>query len=448
MREQLVFIVLPYLAAAAILVVPIARGASAPLSPASDWRRGRGSLISWAWRWGIGLLIAGHFVAFALPRAVAWVNRWPAGTALAEGLGLAAAGLTLGGLTELALEAFRAWRALRGQRALQRRGLYVPPPEPAGPLDLAPPVAPSFADTLFFLLLLVSIATGLTVAVRHQGASSWYADTLLPYVRSLVRLRPDLELVVEMPFSVRLHVVAGFLAIAIFPFTRKGRSLAEPWVRLRYRSSPSRRALHPVPERKLGLPAKIGLAATALVLGALGLLAAEALHRVGSSQGYAPAQPIAFSHRLHAGVNQIPCLYCHFAAERSRHAGIPPLNVCMNCHSKLKLASAELQKLKEAVAQDRPIRWVKIHNLPDFVYFNHSQHVVVAKLACQRCHGPVETMNRVAQQAPLTMGWCIGCHRSEGVLPPGVHPGAASGMWASWKPGRGMGGQDCSKCHY
>ena len=111
------------------------------------------------------------------------------------------------------------------------------------------------------------------------------------------------------------------------------------------------------------------------------------LSRVGVHQGYSPEQPIAFPHKLHAGDNKVPCLHCHYAARTSRHAGIPPANVCMNCHNIVEKQTAEIEKLKEAVQQERPIRWVKIHNLPDFVYFNHSQHVQ-SGMACQTCHGP------------------------------------------------------------
>jgi cytochrome c7-like protein len=171
-----------------------------------------------------------------------------------------------------------------------------------------------------------------------------------------------------------------------------------------------------------------------------GLLFMGSLRRIGVSEGYAPAQPIAFSHEIHAGANRIPCLYCHFAAEQSRHAGIPPAGVCMNCHEHLRVASAEVEKLKEAVAQRRPLRWVKIHNLPDFVFFSHRQHVRGGRVACQRCHGPVETMARVAQEAPLTMGWCLDCHRREGIF---LAPQRAGGRRAHV-----TGGLDCGKCHY
>ena len=186
------------------------------------------------------------------------------------------------------------------------------------------------------------------------------------------------------------------------------------------------------------------LAVGLVSLGALGAAVAWQLSRVGIHQGYAPEQPIAFSHKIHAGDSQIPCQYCHFAARKSRHAGIPPANVCMNCHGILTKEALDIEKLKEYVQQGRPIEWVKVHNLPDFVYFNHSQHVL-ASVACQECHGPVETMSRVSQQAPLTMGWCIDCHRRRGMAAPAqVQVADAAGLHA----GAPLPGLDCGKCHY
>jgi hypothetical protein len=156
---------------------------------------------------------------------------------------------------------------------------------------------------------------------------------------------------------------------------------------------------------------RLVLTTIAAVLSVAGALIARELSRVGVHQGYAPEQPIAFSHKLHAGDAKVPCLYCHFGARTSRHAGIPPAGVCMNCHAMLAKQTVEIEKLKEAIEQRRPIAWIKVHNLPDFVSFSHSRHVI-ARVECQACHGAVETMVRVEQQAPLTMGWCIDCHRS------------------------------------
>jgi hypothetical protein len=255
--------------------------------------------------------------------------------------------------------------------------------------------------------------------------------SLLPWFRSLLILRPDVSLVVELPPLVKLHVLAGIAAAAALPFSEAVFALVRPVAHLGHlaavfaASAPGRVAR--------------GVAELAMIA-VVGVLLVGALRRVGVAQGYEPPQPIAFSHRLHAGTYRVPCLYCHFAAEKSRHAGIPPLGVCMNCHRQLRVATAEVEKLKEAVSQARSVRWTKVHNLPDFVYFNHSQHVG-ARVACQRCHGPVETMDRVRQASPLTMGWCLGCHREEGVMPPSQRPAGASGHIAT-------GGLDCGKCHY
>ncbi len=168
------------------------------------------------------------------------------------------------------------------------------------------------------------------------------------------------------------------------------------------------------------------------------------LSRIGIHQGYSPAQPIAFPHKVHAGDNQIPCLYCHSAARTSRHAGIPPASVCMNCHSILEKQTVEIEKLKEAVDLQQPIRWVKVHNLPDFVYFNHSQHVQ-SGVACQSCHGAVEKMERIEQVSPLTMGWCLRCHREHAKMPVNDFERAALSLKQKQKPTAGL---DCASCHY
>jgi hypothetical protein len=181
--------------------------------------------------------------------------------------------------------------------------------------------------------------------------------------------------------------------------------------------------------------------AAALAVSLVTLVAAIRLP--GNNQGYEPVQPIAYSHKLHAGDLQIQCMYCHSGADKSRHAGIPAMNVCMNCHSGVTssmaavkqeeeaakrenraaqtIESAELRKLYDALALDEtlfpvsdktptPIAWKRIHNLPDFVYFDHRAHIT-ASVTCQTCHGPIETMERVRQYERLSMGWCVNCHR-------------------------------------
>lgn len=173
-------------------------------------------------------------------------------------------------------------------------------------------------------------------------------------------------------------------------------------------------------------------------------LAVAEVQRIGVHQGYSPAQPIAFPHKVHAGDNKIPCLYCHSGARTSRHAGIPAASVCMNCHSMLEKQTVEIEKIKEAVQLKRPIAWVKVHNLPDFVYFNHSQHVQ-SGVACQKCHGPVEQMDRIEQVSPLTMGWCLTCHREHADLPTGAFERAALRFSGPQTPASGL---DCVSCHY
>jgi hypothetical protein len=169
------------------------------------------------------------------------------------------------------------------------------------------------------------------------------------------------------------------------------------------------------------------------------------LFRLGMQQGYAPVQPIAFSHKLHAGDNQVPCLYCHYGARSSRHAGIPAASVCMNCHGLLSKQTVEIERIKEAAQLERPlVAWVKVHNLPDYVYFNHSRHVL-SGVACQSCHGAVETMERVAQVTPLNMGWCLDCHRERAGIPTASLDRAAHRFSEPQKPATGL---DCASCHY
>ncbi|MBI2434108.1 MAG: cytochrome c3 family protein [Candidatus Hydrogenedentes bacterium] len=203
------------------------------------------------------------------------------------------------------------------------------------------------------------------------------------------------------------------------------------------------------------------------VLGLVALsLAARSYHLPDNHQDYEPEQPIAFSHRLHAGELALDCRYCHFGAATSRHAGIPAASVCMNCHKFVtatmgalraeeriakeekrapgKVVSPELAKLYRGLGLNEKlepdpaqtptgIAWVKIHNLPDYVYFDHRAHVS-AGVACQTCHGSVETMERVRQVESLAMGWCVNCHRE------------ANRIGVQGKPVQAS--VDCATCHY
>ncbi|HYU16068.1 MAG TPA: cytochrome c3 family protein [Candidatus Acidoferrum sp.] len=193
-------------------------------------------------------------------------------------------------------------------------------------------------------------------------------------------------------------------------------------------------------------PSTILLALALLAIAAS--TAASRMMRIGVQQGYAPAQPIAFSHKLHAGDNQISCLYCHYGARTSRHAGIPAASVCMNCHALLEKQTVDIERIKETVQLQRPlIAWVKVHNLPDYVYFNHSRHVL-GGVACQRCHGAVEAMERIEQAMPLTMGWCLDCHRENAGLPTSSLARAARRIARAPEPEPGRPGLDCANCHY
>ena len=135
--------------------------------------------------------------------------------------------------------------------------------------------------------------------------------------------------------------------------------------------------------------------------------------------GYAPEQPTPYSHKLHAGALKIPCQYCHTGAERSRHAGVPPVETCMKCHRVTKTDSPHIQKLAAAFDSGQPFPWERVHGLPDHVYFDHRPHVG-AGILCQTCHGEVETMEVLSQRISLRMGSCLGCHRDpRAALPPG-----------------------------
>jgi mono/diheme cytochrome c family protein len=200
--------------------------------------------------------------------------------------------------------------------------------------------------------------------------------------------------------------------------------------------------------------------------------------QVGVDQGYMPVQPIHYSHKIHAGDNGIDCNYCHSSARVSKHSGIPSLNICMNCHKAIgevaestataeyskEFYDGEIKKLYAAVGWDeatqsytgktQPVKWVRIHNLPDFAYFNHSQHVSVAGIECQTCHGPVEEMEIMYQHSPLTMGWCINCHRETNVKVKDneyyakIHEELSKKYGVEELTAAQMGGLECGKCHY
>lgn len=202
---------------------------------------------------------------------------------------------------------------------------------------------------------------------------------------------------------------------------------------------------------------------------------------LGRQQDYEPEQPIFYSHKVHAGVNQISCLYCHGNTQEGKQANIPSINICMNCHMAINEYSGEklvkpdgtevngtneIQKLYKYAgfeygkpwdeSKAKPVEWVRIHNLPDHVYFNHSQHVVAGQVQCQTCHGEIQKMDEVHQFAPLSMGWCINCHRSTSVqfnnngfysIYEKYHNDIKDGKMDSVTV-ENIGGTECQKCHY
>lgn len=258
-------------------------------------------------------------------------------------------------------------------------------------------------------------------------------------------------------------------------------------------------SLKKMADDKEGIPAsepipfyrnKVYIAAIVLILFVLGgYWVVEGAIGLGRQQGYQPVQPIFYSHRVHAGINQISCLYCHSNAMDSRHATVPPLNVCMNCHAAIndyshgpKLyredgsevdGTAEIQKLYSYTGYDpktgkyntenaKPVEWIKIHNLPDLVFFSHAQHTKVGKVQCQTCHGPIQEMDEVKQFASLSMGWCINCHRTTKVNFPDSAGNNGNKFYSIYerfhkdlRTGKmdsvtveNIGGTECQKCHY
>jgi cytochrome c551/c552 len=197
---------------------------------------------------------------------------------------------------------------------------------------------------------------------------------------------------------------------------------------------------------------------TTIVLAFVVKTAINGLYTVGVQQGYAPNQPIAYSHELHAGQYEIPCQYCHTGVEIGKSANIPSANICMNCHMHIQNVggkegiSPEIAKLYDAYDNNKPIEWVRVHNLPDLAYFNHSQHVAVGGIECQTCHGPIEEMEVVYQHSALTMGWCIDCHRNTEITTQGneyydklvqLHSESKDALKV-----KDIGGLECAKCHY
>jgi nitrate reductase gamma subunit len=429
--DQLLFVLLPYAAAVLFLLLIVARRYRMPpftrawaIERASrPPRRNAARLLV---GYGVLLLLGGHLLAFMIPQQVRIWNQEPVRLYILEVTGLVFGLTTLVGLFLTAGQ----WIV----NAEVRRE--------SGP-----------ADWLMYLVLLVSVGSGVGTALFYQWGSTWYAIYVVPYLRSIIKLDPDISLIIGLPILAKTHLISAYLLLAFLPLTRVVRPLIgeEPESGQKKTGSTLTTAV---------LLIGLGFSTLALVPRLL------SAHLPGSDQGYEPKQPIAFSHRLHAGEMQIACLYCHHEAEHGPHAGIPATSICMNCHKSVtslisevraefeaakqekrpakKLVSQELAKLYNALGLDdkqqpdptktpTPIRWVRVHNLPTFARFDHRAHVG-AGVECQRCHGPVETMERVRQFSDLSMGWCVNCHREvneDGVDGKVVHAS-----------------NDCATCHH
>jgi respiratory nitrate reductase gamma subunit len=427
--EHLLFAVLPYVAVVAFLVLLAARRYRVPPfraprpAPLLDGSRYGERLL-----FGGGLLVvlAGHVLGLLIPAQVLLWNSHPLRRYVLEVSALAFAVMTLVGL------ALTLTRCLFSAEA--RRGI--------GP-----------AVWLLYALLLFEVLSGIFLALFYPWGSSWYATSAVPYLRSLVRLDPDVSYLSAMPVLVKLHLVTAWLLLMLVPFTR----LVQPLL---------------APERDEGPARLAGRVTTAALLVGLTLSLVALGPRLwgarlpGNHQGYEPIQPIAFSHRLHAGELKMSCLYCHADAEKGRQAGIAAASICMNCHRFVTaplrdtraeearaqqekrpprtLISAEMAKLyavlglndklqRNPARPTTPIRWVRVHNLPSYTRFDHRAHVNVG-VKCQHCHGAVETMERVRQVEDLSMGWCVNCHRDAN------HNGiAGKSVRAS---------NDCTSCHH
>lgn len=208
---------------------------------------------------------------------------------------------------------------------------------------------------------------------------------------------------------------------------------------------------------------KLKIIPVVIFLGAFGyqiVMIYEDAVKLGRSEGYQPDQPIKFSHQVHVAENQIDCMYCHHTATESKTANFPSTDLCMNCHIVVREGSRsgrfEIDKLVQAHEESRSIDWIRIHELPDHVFFSHAQHVGVGKLDCAQCHGPVEEMHIVRQHSDLSMGWCLECHRETKVdfiendyysLFEAFHKDLDKGVRDSIMAAD-IGANDCAKCHY
>jgi len=365
MFDTFTLTILPYVAVAAFVLATVLRHGS--LTKAAVAER----LIASRRRFwgtaplhlGILLLFVGHVLVLLLPAALVGWNMDPARVFVLEVVGLAAGWLALFGLVTTLISRMACARLRSETKA---------------------------ADVLAELGLLLAVATGICVSVGVPAGSLWAGHVITPYLSSLAAFSPALDTVSNLPLVAKWHLFGAWVAIAFLDLGRVMALLAGAFTGL---IGPARLTNW-----------RTGVSVLALMM----LMGCEP-----TNQGYQPTQPIAYSHAVHAGVLKIPCQYCHIGAERGKHAGIPPASTCMNCHTQVLKDHDEVKKVKAAMDSDKPIEWVRVHRVPDHVYFNHSAHLA-GGVKCQDCHGPVQAMGRVEQWAPLTMGWCLSCHRTGG----------------------------------
>lgn len=285
--------------------------------------------------------------------------------------------------------------------------------------------------------------TASTTSASSGGGDNFYSTSTLFVLSILVIVLLAIALLLS-----RVKVMLGALLNKEFPDDEE---VAKPsWYKTKFQ--PWLADLNPT----IATLVVVGLFA---VLGG-GFYFKYANTEIGVQKGYAPTQPIAFDHSKHAGLYKIDCQYCHSTASFSKQASVPAVNTCMNCHSYIDASesyggdvSPEIQKIRDAYKSNTPIKWVRIHNLPDHAYFNHSQHVSIGKVECQTCHGPIEEMKKVEQHTSLQMGWCINCHREAKVDVANndyyekIHE-ELKGMGRKDYTVKMNGGLECGKCHY
>ena len=311
------------------------------------------------------------------------------------------------------------------------------------------------------------------VAMSAFDFSDQEFDSLLSYLASppvAVAMSSETETVsskgVSMNYSIVILIITIILLIIVFLLTSLKNNLKEVL------GEPTETIPETIVNQyKLFVSNTANLVFVALITVLFVLrLTFDMLMGVGVTTNYQPKQPIEFSHKVHAGVNGVDCNYCHSSARKSKHSGIPSANVCMNCHTYIsegtQTGTKEIAKIYEAVGfdpdtrkyiegyEEKPIEWIRIHNLPDHAYFNHSQHVVAGKIECQECHGPIEEMDVVYQHASLTMGWCVDCHRNtevkmeDNLYYTKLHEELKEKYKGQKITVDKIGGIECGKCHY